>query len=238
MISWHENCSCITGCLWGNSPVTGGFPSQIASNAEHSCLICFWTSWWTYIQVAGDLKCMMHMWYHCNAVFYHSHEIILEKLFFILEKSIPRLQTNWLHYRKPHVYTTLVQVIMACCLDGTRPLLDQCRFIPKREDIPNALLMQWRYCSLALNHRFKISAIWVPLTKFTGGNAWLIMGHTVWWIWLNLDVFLPDGTNPLPDWMMTYHQCDSPIQWIFSYNTLASKHRNASETVYMTYTYS
>ena len=73
--SWHGNSFCITGCLWGNSPVTGGFPSQMASNAEHLCLICFWTSWWTYIRVAGDLKCMMHMWYHCKAVFYHLHKL-------------------------------------------------------------------------------------------------------------------------------------------------------------------
>ena len=46
----------ITGPLWGNPPVTGGFPSQRANNAKLWYFsILAWTSFWTNLRVASDL---------------------------------------------------------------------------------------------------------------------------------------------------------------------------------------
>ena len=38
--SWYGNTFSITGPLWGESTGHRGFPSQMASNAEHFCFLC------------------------------------------------------------------------------------------------------------------------------------------------------------------------------------------------------
>ena len=50
----------------GNPPVTGGFPSQRASNVELWCFFFVVASCWTNSLVTGDLSTMTPMWCHCN----------------------------------------------------------------------------------------------------------------------------------------------------------------------------
>ena len=59
MVSWHGNTFRITSHSGGKPPITGGFPSQRASSVELWCCIFVsmaWTSCWTYIRIASDLR--------------------------------------------------------------------------------------------------------------------------------------------------------------------------------------
>ena len=66
MTSWHGNAFHVTGHLWGNPPVAGGFPSQSASNVEIWCFV------WCQSRQAVE-KCLGRRWFetswcHCNGL--------------------------------------------------------------------------------------------------------------------------------------------------------------------------
>ena len=63
----------VTGLCAGNSPVTGEFPAQMASNAEnvsiwlcHHGFIARLVSFWTKIDLPLIYDVMRPMWHHCN----------------------------------------------------------------------------------------------------------------------------------------------------------------------------
>ena len=56
MTSWNESIFSVTGPLWGNPPVTVGFPSQMPVTRSYDVLIFAWTNGWANKLEAGDSR--------------------------------------------------------------------------------------------------------------------------------------------------------------------------------------
>ena len=56
MSSSNWNIFCVTVPLWGNSLVTGEFPSQRPATRSFVFLICAWTNYWVNNRGAGNFR--------------------------------------------------------------------------------------------------------------------------------------------------------------------------------------
>ena len=130
----------VTGLCVGNSPVTGEFPTQRASNAENVSI------WWRHhvllIFHIATLPFEMHSHHECVVYTFHC-DILRDGCYFLSTQSLiiracymfPRINVSLCPSRNSNRYglvTTLWKhrsgptKIMACCLMATRRYSNQC----------------------------------------------------------------------------------------------------------------
>ena len=126
MTSSNGNIFRVTGPLWGNPTVTGGFPSHgpMTRNFYFS-LICVWTNGWANNQGVSDLKrrhahyCVTVMWIQM-VIHPHRNTCSLYDFGPILKISSKSVNTSWLWPGDAMLchktWSALVQVMASCLM--------------------------------------------------------------------------------------------------------------------------